>query len=56
MQLDDVGRAAGLVQPVDVLGDDAGEGTACLQRCDGAVPVVGLGAGDQRQPSWERAQ
>src|ERR1700678_1499030 len=38
--------ARGLVQPVDVLGDDSGDQAALLQLRDGDVSLVGGGVGD----------
>ena len=56
MQLDDVLRARGLVQPVHVLGDDPAEQAAPLQLGHGLVARLGAARAMCRQPRWLRAQ
>ncbi len=56
MQLGDVVRAGRLVQAVDVLGDDRAEQPRLLERGDGVVAAVGLGAREALPPTKERAQ
>ena len=46
VQLEHVARARGLVQPVDVLGDDLAHEPQPLQRGHRPVPVVGRGRGE----------
>ena len=46
VQLDHVAGAGGLVQAVDVLGDDAVEVAAGLESRDSSVSVVRVGSGD----------
>ena len=56
VQLGDVAAAGGLVQPVDVLGDDRPEDATALQVGDGVVGGVRLGVANRCQPMNERAQ
>jgi hypothetical protein len=53
VQVDHALRPGGLVQPVDVLGDDAVDEPAALELGEREVAVVGAGASQQ---TWLRAQ
>ena len=57
VQFDDPRRrhARGLVQPVDVLGDDGADLAAAHQRSDGAVAAVGLGRAQRSSLGREAA-
>jgi len=56
VELDDGLAAGGLVQAVDVLGDDAGQRPVGLERGERIVPALGLASEKRGQPMAERAQ
>ncbi len=56
VQGDESPTARGLVQTVDVLGDEEAAGSPRLELGEGMVTRVGRSAPMRCQPMWERAQ
>ena len=56
MQLEHVARARGLVQAVDVLGDDRAHSPRRCSAATARCPALGAAAANRRQPTKLRAQ